>query len=154
MTAYMLPILGFFSKSRRASERLPAECLPKTKTGNHIFGQLIRSGRSPAPNYGEAQSAESWSDFIHKMKISFKELRGTRIWLLMIVKGNLIKAIPEMNSLIAKNSELIAMFVGKYWYGQTERRRHLIVQPRIGSWRRRIVTICWLKESCEQLIFA
>ena len=64
-----------------------AESLPKTKVGNHIAGQLIRSGTSPAPNYGEAQGPESRSDFIHKMKISLKELRETRIWLLMIVKG-------------------------------------------------------------------
>jgi four helix bundle protein len=31
-----------------------AESLPKTKVGQHITGQLIRSGTSPAPNYGEA----------------------------------------------------------------------------------------------------
>src|SRR3989304_6026480 len=68
-----------------------AESLPKTKAGNHIAGQLIRCGTSPAPNYGEAQSAESRSDFIHKMKVSLKELRETRIWLLMIVKADLIK---------------------------------------------------------------
>ncbi len=46
-----------------------AESLPKTKTGNHISGQLIRCGTSPASNYGEAQSAESRVDFIHKIKI-------------------------------------------------------------------------------------
>ena len=45
-----------------------AESVPKTKVGNHIAGQLIRSGTSPAPNYGEAQSAESRLNFIHKMK--------------------------------------------------------------------------------------
>ena len=49
-----------------------AEELPNTKAGNHIAGQLLRSGTSPAPNYGEAQSAESRKDFIHKMKISLK----------------------------------------------------------------------------------
>ena len=58
-----------------------SESLPKSKVGKHIAGQLIRSGTSPAPNYGEeAQSAESRSDFIHRMKISLKELRETRIW--------------------------------------------------------------------------
>ena len=30
-----------------------AESLPKTRAGNHIAGQLIRCGTSPAPNYGE-----------------------------------------------------------------------------------------------------
>ena len=88
-----------------------AESLPKTKIGNHIAGQLIRSGTSPAPNYGEAQSAESRSDFIHKMKISLKELRETRIWLMMIAKANLITAISELKSLIVENNELISIFV-------------------------------------------
>ena len=35
------------------------EMLPNTKAGNHIAGQLLRSGTSPAFNYGEAQVAES-----------------------------------------------------------------------------------------------
>ncbi len=43
-----------------------AESLPKTLAGNHLAGQLVRSGTSPALNYGEAQSAESRNDFIHK----------------------------------------------------------------------------------------
>jgi len=30
-----------------------AESLPNTAVGNHIRGQLIHSGTSPAPNYGE-----------------------------------------------------------------------------------------------------
>ena len=88
-----------------------AEFLPKTKVGNHIAGQLIRSGTSPAPNYGEAQSAESRLDFIHKMKISLKELRETRIGLLMIAKGNLVTSISEMKLLTSENNELISIFV-------------------------------------------
>ena len=40
--------------------------MPNTKAGNHLSGQLVRSGTSPALNYGEAQSAESKKDFIHK----------------------------------------------------------------------------------------
>ena len=34
------------------------ESLPNSRVGNHVAGQLLRSGTSPAPNYGEAQSAE------------------------------------------------------------------------------------------------
>jgi four helix bundle protein len=88
-----------------------SESLPKTKAGNHIAGQLIRCDTSPAPNYGEAQSAESRSDFIHKMKVSLKELRETRIWLLMIVKANLIKPTSKLEPLINENNELISIFV-------------------------------------------
>ncbi|MBW1732139.1 MAG: four helix bundle protein [Deltaproteobacteria bacterium] len=45
----------------------------------YIAGQLVRCGTSPAANYGEAQSAESRSDFIHKIKICLKELREARV---------------------------------------------------------------------------
>ena len=87
------------------------ESLPKSRVGNHIAGQLIRCGTSPAPNYGEAQSAESRPDFIHKMKICLKELRETKVWLLMIVRANLIKAVSKLEPLINENNELISIFV-------------------------------------------
>jgi four helix bundle protein len=88
-----------------------AEALPKTKVGNHIAGQIIRSGTSPASNYGEAQSAESRPDFIHKMKVSLKELRETRVWLLMIVRANLLKPASKFELLIDENNQLISIFV-------------------------------------------
>jgi four helix bundle protein len=88
-----------------------AELLPKSKIGNHVAGQLIRCGTSPAPNYGEAQSAESRSDFIHKMKVCLKELRETRVWLLMIVRASLIKPESKLDPLINENNELISIFV-------------------------------------------
>jgi len=88
-----------------------AESLPKSRAANHIAGQIIRSGTSPAFNYGEAQSAESQSDFIHKMKICLKELRETRVGLLMIVKANLIKPATNLDPLIDENNQLISIFV-------------------------------------------
>ena len=88
-----------------------AESLPKTKTGNHIAGQIIRCATSPASNYGEAQAAESRNDFIHKMKISLKELRETKVWLQMILKANLIKALIKIDQLIDECNQLISIFV-------------------------------------------
>jgi four helix bundle protein len=61
-----------------------AEELPNSKAGNYIAGQFIRSGLSSALNYGEAQSAESRADFIHKFKIILKELRESLISLKII----------------------------------------------------------------------
>ena len=86
------------------------EALPNSKAGNHVANQLIRSGTSPAPNYGEARSAESRKDFVHKMKISLKELRETMIWLKIISRKGLgeCSRIPEA---IAECDELIAIFV-------------------------------------------
>ena len=43
------------------------EELPNTYASRHLSGQLVRSGTAPALVYGEAQSAESRKDFVHKM---------------------------------------------------------------------------------------
>ena len=45
------------------------EQLPNTKAGNHVGGQLLRSGTSPYPNHGEAQAVESPKDFIHSVNV-------------------------------------------------------------------------------------
>lgn len=86
------------------------EALPSSKAGNHIGGQLVRSGTSPAPNYGEARSAESRKDFIHKMKISLKELRETVIWLKIIARKGLADELVTSGA-IKECGELIAIFI-------------------------------------------
>ena len=63
--------------------------IEKSYAGNHLGTQIIRSSTSPALNYGEAQSAESPKDFIHKMGICLKELRETFTCLRIIEKANL-----------------------------------------------------------------
>jgi len=86
-----------------------SEALPETKTGKHVSSQILRSGTSPAPNYGEAQSAESKADFIHKLKVALKELRETEIWLKIILKVKMIKPASQMTSLLQETDELIAI---------------------------------------------
>ncbi len=85
--------------------------LPKTKAGNHLSGQLIRCGTSPALNYAEAQSGESRKDFIHKMKISLKELRETYTCLRIIERAKLFNNSCVLNTAKAENNELISIFV-------------------------------------------
>ena len=88
-----------------------AEMLPNTRAGNHIAGQIIRSGTAPALSYGEAQGAESRKDFIHKMKIGLKELRESLI-ALKIIKGKpLINNSKKLDALHAECNELISIFV-------------------------------------------
>ena len=103
-----------------------AESLPNTKVANHIAGQLIRCGTSPAPNYGEAQAAESRADFIHKMKVCLKELRETRVWLLMIVRAKLINPVSKLDSLIQENNELISIFVTSIRTAKKSRKKYLM----------------------------
>jgi four helix bundle protein len=70
--------------------------IPKTAAGRHIASQILRSGTSPAPNYGEARAAESHDDFKHKLGIALKELNETRIWLRILWQSELVK--PELLS--------------------------------------------------------
>src|SRR5882762_7261833 len=65
--------------------------LPKTPAGKHIAGQILRSGTSPAPNYGEARGAESPADFVHKLGIVLKELNETSIWLRIIERSEILR---------------------------------------------------------------
>jgi len=66
--------------------------LPKTLSGKHVAGQILRSGTAPAPNYGEARSAESSNDFIHKLKVALKELNETKVWLQIIRRSEMISS--------------------------------------------------------------
>jgi len=46
-----------------------------------ISNQLLKSGTSIGANIREAQNSESKADFIHKFKISAKEIEETMYWL-------------------------------------------------------------------------
>ena len=46
-----------------------------------VANQLLKSGTSIVANIREAQNAESKADFIHKFKISAKEIEETIYWL-------------------------------------------------------------------------
>jgi four helix bundle protein len=87
-----------------------SETLPETVFGRYIGGQVTRSGCSPALNYGEAQSAESLNDFIHKMKICLKELRETMISL-KIIKQKPLSRPEVLTEAIQECNELISIFV-------------------------------------------
>jgi len=65
------------------------EKLPNSRAGNHVAGQLLRSGTSPLSNHGEAEAAESYEDFVHKLKVCLKELRESLRWIRLIRKSQL-----------------------------------------------------------------
>ena len=77
----------------------------------HLSKQLIRSTTSAALNYGEAQSAESSRDFIHKMKLCLKELRESIVNLKIQRGAVLIGDTARLNRLLEENNQLIAIFV-------------------------------------------
>ena len=87
------------------------EQLPNTRAGNHVAGQLLRAGTSPYPNHGEAQAAESPKDFVHKLRISLKELRESHRWLKLIQKVPLINKPELLKDILIETEELIKIFV-------------------------------------------
>ena len=99
-----------------------SENLPNTRAGNHVAGQILRSGTSPYPNHGEAEDAESRDDFIHKLKICLKELRETRRWARLVRRKAWAKDDPTLVFLLGESDELIRIFFASI---QTARRNAL-----------------------------
>ena len=119
-----------------------SEKLPNSRAGNHIAGQVLRSGTAPYPNHGEAEDAESREDFIHKLKLCLKELRETRRW------GRLIKRKAWANDetvlvfILGEADELIRIFYSSI---QTAR-KNLIAERRKPKDR-----TDWLDVGCSML---
>ena len=74
--------------------------------GKHVLHQLIRSATSAGANYEEACGGESSKDFIHKLQISFKELKDSLYWLKLIEKADLTIQ-NNINDLKSENEQLI-----------------------------------------------
>ena len=75
------------------------EALPKTRAGNYIASQLIKSCISPTFNYAEVLGAESRNDFIHKPGVVLKELKECRTALKIMRRKELIKPIKTTDGL-------------------------------------------------------
>jgi four helix bundle protein len=87
-----------------------SEKLPNSRPGNHVAGQILRSGTSPYPNHGEAEDAESREDFIHKLKICLKELRETLRWARLLERKGWAKGDATLTFVLSESDELIRVF--------------------------------------------
>jgi len=116
------------------------ERIPKTVAGNHVANQLLKSGTSPYPNHGEAQAAESPSDFIHKLSICLKELRESFRWLNLTKNVPLIRSDSQIDPLIVETEELIKIFVVSI---RTARRnKDLTIETKVGGVRSMLNVEC------------
>ena len=77
---------------------------------NYLSKQLLRSSASAALNYGEAQSAETKKDFIHKIGIVLKELRESNINLQIIKKSGLIANDDLLNQALDESNQQVSIF--------------------------------------------
>ena len=101
-------------------ERLPefsaqviqlTEGMNPSVAGRHIAGQLIRSSTSPLANHGEAQAAESSKGFIHKLKLSLKELRETFRWLKLVKRVPFPNKPESLYKILEETDQLIRILV-------------------------------------------
>ena len=100
-----------------------AEALPGTTVVNHVSQQLLRPGTSPSPNYAEARGAESNADFVHKLKITLKELNETSVWLRIARRAGLMKQ-ERLKVLIDENQQLCKSLNGSARTAKQQRLNH------------------------------
>jgi four helix bundle protein len=76
----------------------------------HVANQLLRAGTAPLANHGEAQAAESDADFLHKLKVSLKELRESHRWLKLIRMVPLTDRNDRLEPMLVETDELERIF--------------------------------------------
>ena len=87
-----------------------ADALPRTRSGNVIAGQIIRSGTSVAANYRALCRAKSRADFINKTSIIEEEADESCLWLELLIEHRLLAA-KRVQPLLTEANELTAIFV-------------------------------------------
>ena len=94
--------------------------IAKSFESTHLFNQLVRSATASALNYAESKGAESTKDFVHKLSISVKELRESRVNLKIMLRAEISTNSESIELLIRENSELIAILISSI---QTTKKR-------------------------------
>jgi four helix bundle protein len=88
-----------------------ARKLPRDVGGRHVASQLVRSATSAGANYGEARAAESRADFIHKVRVSAKEMHETIYWLRLVERASLVPSVgsARVDAMVGEANELAAI---------------------------------------------
>jgi four helix bundle protein len=87
-----------------------ADALPKTRSGNAIAGQIVRSGTSVAANYRALCRAKSRADFINKTNFVEEEAGESCFWLELLVDAGLLGS-RQVQPLLQEANEITAILV-------------------------------------------
>lgn len=82
--------------------------LPRTISNIENGKQLVRSAGFVGANYIEANESLSKKDFVHRVKISRKEVKESRYWLILTEPKE--ENQSEKSSLIQESTELMKIF--------------------------------------------
>ena len=84
--------------------------LPKTTANFEDIKQLVRSSGSIGTNYIEANEVLSKKNFVHRIKISRKEVKESSYWLNLVDTGNIRDLEVNALELINEVTELMKFF--------------------------------------------
>jgi len=96
------------------------DALPRSKSGNAIGNQLVRSGTAVGANYRATCRARSRAEFIAKIGVVEEEADESGFWMELIVEGSLLPA-RKVSALLQEANELTA----------------IMAASRISAWRNR-----------------
>jgi four helix bundle protein len=100
-----------------------AESMHRSPAGIYVADQLLRSGTSPYGHHGEAEGAESRDDFIHKLKVCYKELREARRWLRLVHRTPLVAKPELLVELLTEAEELVRIFAASIRTAEANREK-------------------------------
>ena len=113
-------LLDFAARIIRVSESMKP-----SPAGRHVGDQLLSSGTSPFANHGEAEGAESRNDFVHKLRICYKELRESRRWMRLAQRADLLDQPERLTPLLDEADELIRIFAASLRTAEKKREKNL-----------------------------
>ncbi|MBA3762587.1 MAG: four helix bundle protein [Chthoniobacterales bacterium] len=87
-----------------------ADALPRSRSGNTIANQVVRSGTSVAANYRALCRAKSRPGFIHKTSIVEEEADESCFWLDLVIETGLLPD-AKVQPLLREADEITAILV-------------------------------------------
>lgn len=85
--------------------------LRRTVMEREIAMQLFRAATSIGANYEEARGAASNADFVHKLRICFKESKESMYWLKLLDRSELLSETLIVDAM--KEAEVISRILAK-----------------------------------------
>lgn len=86
-----------------------SDVLPKTRSGNIIGNQILRSSTGMAANYRAAGRARSKAEFIAKLGVVIEEADETVFWLELLRDSGIIKP-TKLERMLDEANQLLAIF--------------------------------------------
>jgi len=97
------------------------ESMQRSPAGIYVADPLLRSATSPYGHHGEAEGAESRDDFIHKLRVCYKELREARRWRPLVQRAPLVAKSDLLEGLVVEAGELVRIFAARIRTAESNR---------------------------------